>query len=805
MSSETDLRSRGLWLLKACTRRLIGFLSHQDPQVRSEGAKALGEIGDSEGVLPLIEALKHEKQDEQMPLALARIGDLSALPFLLQAFNQAEREARPNIATALGSFKDSRAVASLVSGLADPDPNVRFNCISSLGKLKDPSAVSPLLGCLGEANEWIFLNVVDSLARIGDHRATNPLIAFYLKEGNERKRAAIIVALGIIGDLTSIPTLSKALRDSDDRVKANAIESLRRLDLPREKLQTLVQPFLKHPNNRVRGNAIVTIAAIGTTDLTSLLEFMRDDSDKWTRATLGYVLSVIDHPKAMQMLVHLMKDEDGDVKKNAARGIFQKAKDDQTDFLIKLLSDPTPFVRLQAVQTLGRIRAVVGVPWLSRLFGSERNFKIRSAIVAALGDIKDNSAIALLQSALKDQDSRVRANAVEAIEKLLRSEGALVLKPLLGDPDNRTRSNAAKALFRAGDVTVLTDLEKMLNDTETPTMLSGAYALGQIGQSLRELERSPLLEPLKSSLGEVKSQEPKVPGKTEPPPTSESRLESEVPGNERFGVPQVPPPSEGTPKIPAGTPEVSAGAQPVSTLRPVPKVHNPPTGTTPPTVGKEAMREQFLDHFNNGRYKNALESAEAYIAQFPFDLMANFFIGNLYFQLSRFDDAIRFFKKTTEIDPFHVQAYSNLGISCYRSGRIQEAIHYFKQALKIQPDLSVLRFNLANLLLKENKWEEAILQYEDGKRYQKAPAKVLANLAFAYQKTGQYEKAILNYEESAQIDARDPGVFYNWGLILARQGKKAEAQEVLHRGLKSVPPGSAGLKTLRELLDRLKA
>jgi len=356
----------------------------------------------------------------------------------------------------------------------------------------------------------------------------------------------------------------------------------------------------------------------------------------------------------------------------------------------------------------------------------------------------------LLQNALKDRDSRVRANAVEAIEIVLGEASAITLKPLLTDPDNRTRSNAAKALFKMGDIAVLSQLEKMLTEKDTPTRISAAYALGQIGQSLRELERSPLLSPLKSSLGTVKLQD--IPGKqAKPLSTSAAELE-----------------------------------------------------TKPPPVGKDALREFFLEHYNAGRLKEALDGTQAYLAQFPHDLMANFFAGNLNFQLSRFEAAIGFFKKTVEIDPFHVQAHSNLAISCYREGRIQEAIHFFKQALKIQPDLSVLRFNLGNLLLKENKWEEAIFQYEEGRRYQKAPPRVLANLGFAYQKTGQYEKAVYYYEESANADPRDAGVYYNWALILIRQGKKEEAQAILQHAIKSILPGSAGLKTIRELIERIK-
>ena len=246
MNSDNTLKQKGLYLLKPCTRKLIGFLSHQDTRLKEQGAKALETICDPEAIIPLTEAILKEKQDCSLAEALAAIGDEESFSGLLRAFSEADKEIRPNIAIALGNFNNKKSIESLIAGLSDLDANVRYACITSLGKIKDLSAVSSLLGCLGESNEWIFLNVVDALAKIGSHKATNPLMAFYLRERNERKRAAIISTLGQLGDLTSVTTLTRALRDPDDRVKANAIEAFSKLGLPSEKVFGLIQPFFAH-------------------------------------------------------------------------------------------------------------------------------------------------------------------------------------------------------------------------------------------------------------------------------------------------------------------------------------------------------------------------------------------------------------------------------------------------------------------------------------------------------------------------------------------------------------------------------
>ncbi|HNW35786.1 MAG TPA: HEAT repeat domain-containing protein, partial [Candidatus Ozemobacteraceae bacterium] len=79
MPDENELRKRGLVLIKPCTRKLIGFLHHQDAHIREEAARALGSIGDPEAVVPLVDALSRQPRDESLSGALAEIGDPSAV------------------------------------------------------------------------------------------------------------------------------------------------------------------------------------------------------------------------------------------------------------------------------------------------------------------------------------------------------------------------------------------------------------------------------------------------------------------------------------------------------------------------------------------------------------------------------------------------------------------------------------------------------------------------------------------------------------------------------------------------------
>ena len=775
MSSDNNiLKQKGLYLIKPCTRKLIGFLSHQDQRLKEEGAKALEKICDPEAIIPLTEAILREKQDSSMPEALAAIGDDLAFSNLLTAFAEADREIRPNIALALGNFKNKEAIDALVSGLSDLDANVRYACITSLGRLKDLNTVSNLLGCLGESNEWIFLNVVDALAKIGNHKATNPLVAFYLRERNERKRAAIISALGQLGDLTAVATLTRALRDQDDRVKANAIEAFSKLGLPADKVFALIQPFFSYSSNRVRGNALVAAYKIGkTSEVATNIRNMIDDPNKWVRATTAYILSVVDCEDALDYLITLLKDDEPDVRKNAAKAFTVRAKEAQTEIILNMLNDPAPFVRLQAIIILGKLRVAPASDILIKMLSTERNPKLRASIITSLGHIGGKGANLTLQSALHDRDSRVRANAVDGLEETLGEGCISVIKPMLHDSDNRTKANAARILFKLGETEVIKELENMLANRDLSVKISGAYAVKQLGIVLNELLNYPAHTILAAKLEKVKL--------PEAPKIFRSAISESV-------------------NAPTGSSNYT-----ISTENKV----SDNTSITPLPAEKssselrEELRSRYQDFYRVGKLKEAETAVEFFLSKFPYDTKGLTFAGNLYFKLTRFENAIKTFNKILEMDPFSIQALSNLGTAYYRNGAIDNAIESYKKALKLKPDLSVIRFNLASIYLKNNKWQDAIKQYEEGLRYQQPSARILNNLALAYQKTNDNDKAAEIYRKVLVLDSHDANAYYNLAVILNKKGKTNEAIQLIRRSLNAVDKNTPSYKNLSEMLERL--
>ena len=61
--------------------------------------------------------------------------------------------------------------------------------------------------------------------------------------------------------------------------------------------------------------------------------------------------------------------------------------------------------------------------------------------------------------------------------------------------------------------------------------------------------------------------------------------------------------------------------------------------------------------------------------------------GNMLFNNSKFEEAVKWFDKALKIDPKSIDALNGIGLSLNKLGRYEEAITWFDMALRIDPPL----------------------------------------------------------------------------------------------------------------------
>jgi HEAT repeat protein len=221
---------------------------------------ALGEIGDSRAVEPLIEVLKNEDINQN------------------EYINYKDINIKENAAVALGKIGDSRAVEPLISALKDEYGNVQESIIEALVKIGEPS-IEPLIKALGDEDWDIYKNAAVALVDIGELAVESLIEA--LKYEDEDTQWEVVEVIEDIGE-PAIEPLIKALKNKDILIRSGAVTALGAIGDNRA-VEPLVEVFLKDEDENIRDNAMYILKDIGEPAVEPLMEALigalKDESE----------------------------------------------------------------------------------------------------------------------------------------------------------------------------------------------------------------------------------------------------------------------------------------------------------------------------------------------------------------------------------------------------------------------------------------------------------------------------------------------------------------------------------------------
>jgi tetratricopeptide (TPR) repeat protein len=112
-----------------------------------------------------------------------------------------------------------------------------------------------------------------------------------------------------------------------------------------------------------------------------------------------------------------------------------------------------------------------------------------------------------------------------------------------------------------------------------------------------------------------------------------------------------------------------------------------------------------------GRKGEALEQLRAAIAHKPDYATAHSNLGNLLYDLKRYDEAEKEWRAAIRADPDHATAHSNLGNLLYDLKRYDGAEKEYREAMRADPDDAEAHANLGFLLSAIDRKEEAIQEF----------------------------------------------------------------------------------------------
>jgi HEAT repeat protein len=360
-----DLRPRPRWLLDMIEHGdvagLIQTLAGPYAEFAADAAWALGSLGQTECVPPLIAALEHR-----------------------------ESLIRRAAAEALGVMGCPEAAPALRKLLSDAEADVRGIAVWSLGGIGDVESVEAIVRLLGDSEfytdglgekELIGWQAAHTLALFGETSYAHLVEASQHQDTVIRRNSAM--ALGYTCQAAAVEPLSALLADPDTEVRRSALNALG--DLGHPVSAAIITPLLTDASEEVRWSAVL-------------------------------LLGNLDEPSAHLALLDALEDPSAEVVSLAAGALASRHAQEAVPRLLRLLGNRGKKAAA-AARALGSLGANDSIPLLLEILeggGDEE----RAAAAAALGQLKAASAVDSLKRHLADPSLSVRGEVLGALQAI---------------------------------------------------------------------------------------------------------------------------------------------------------------------------------------------------------------------------------------------------------------------------------------------------------------------------------------------------------------------------------------------------
>lgn len=158
--------------------------------------------------------------------------------------------------------------------------------------------------------------------------------------------------------------------------------------------------------------------------------------------------------------------------------------------------------------------------------------------------------------------------------------------------------------------------------------------------------------------------------------------------------------------------------------------------------------------------------------QDPTDFEAQMKAAELYYQIQRFDAAIDFLKKASELQPDNYEVLVNLGHANFDAGKYDEAEKIYTKALGKKPDDLGIRTDLG--------------------------------LTYVFRESPDYDRAIQEFKRVLDADANHVQALQSLTLAYTKKSDKANASATLAR-LEQTDAANTAIPKLREEIQKLES
>jgi len=175
-------------------------------------------------------------------------------------------EVRANAARAAGILRGKEAVPDLIAALRTKDTAVLYESLIALQKIRDPSAGPQITFLLRDLDSKVQIAAIETTGLLRTKEAVPDLIGVLNRSKDAKVRRSALGALAMIPDEQSRPLFAQYLKDKDDRMRAAAAEGYARMRNPAD-LPAVEQAWKDETKGQPRISLAFAMVALGQTGI----------------------------------------------------------------------------------------------------------------------------------------------------------------------------------------------------------------------------------------------------------------------------------------------------------------------------------------------------------------------------------------------------------------------------------------------------------------------------------------------------------------------------------------------------------
>jgi HEAT repeat protein len=295
--------------------------------------------------------------------------------------------------------------------------NVKISAVRLMGQLTHAEIPEVLLNVLPGFQEDL---KVETIKTLGELKSSCALDYFHtnLCSSDEEVQLAIIGALKMIKDTSSIPFLLECKSVLSDQVRSAAARLLSEMEA-----NTFRKEILQFINSDTVNEIIFGIEMISERSVDLFQDKLLSlciHTNEWVRKNAVEKVSFLKDKPSFDVLSKSINDPDTEVRRSAIRGFMQFQKFDVAPLLLtSAQKDKDQWNQYEAIQVAGQMQLNQLAPELIQMLSKTSKLNI-AGILDFLGEIGNIELIDTIKPFLEDEDQQVKEAAREALEQLLK-------------------------------------------------------------------------------------------------------------------------------------------------------------------------------------------------------------------------------------------------------------------------------------------------------------------------------------------------------------------------------------------------